>query len=325
MSAGIPVAVASSHTTPPTAHLMGVAHTYQTWNNCGPATLTMALSYWGWPGDQGLVAESLRPNPEDKNVSPSEMTAFVNGEFADLRAVHRYAGSLKLVKGLVAAGFPVIIETGFIPEGEDWMGHYRLVVGYDDAEAALFTFDSYQGAGVPLAYDDADALWQHFNRAYVVVYPAAQEADVAHHLGDDWEADHNAQRALAAAQSEVEADPGNPFAWFNLGTSYTYSGQYAEAAAAYDEAFAIGLPWRMLWYQFGPFEAYLNTDRLDDVVALARRNHGNTQEVEETYYYWGLALQRQGERDEAGAKFEQAIAANRYFDPAHQALQALQQ
>ena len=42
-----------------------------------------------------------------------------------------------------------------------------------------------------------------------------------------------------------------------------------EAAAAFDQARQIGLPWRMLWYQFGPFEAYYETGRYDEVIALA--------------------------------------------------------
>ncbi|MCZ7544836.1 MAG: C39 family peptidase [Anaerolineae bacterium] len=323
--AGVPVAAAqddpaSAVAPPESAYLMGVAHTYQTWNNCGPATLTMALSYWGWPGDQQRAAESLKPDAEDKNVSPAEMAAFVNREVTDVRALHRYAGDLNLLKRLVAAGFPVVIETGFIPEGEDWMGHYRLVVGYRDAEASFFTFDSYQGAGIPLPFGEADALWQHFNRAYVVAYPPAREAELSDLLGDDWDADRNAQRARAAAQSEVEADPGNPFAWFNLGTSHVLNRQYAEAAAAYDEAFAIGLPWRMLWYQFGPFEAYLHTDRLDDVLAHARPVREHTPYVEEMHYYEGMVYLARGERDAARYLFRKALRYNANFAPARSAL-----
>ncbi len=37
---------------PQSARLTGIIHEYQKWNNCGPANLSMALSYWGWKGDQ---------------------------------------------------------------------------------------------------------------------------------------------------------------------------------------------------------------------------------------------------------------------------------
>jgi len=32
--------------------LNGIIHHFQTWNNCGPANLAMALSFWGWEGNQ---------------------------------------------------------------------------------------------------------------------------------------------------------------------------------------------------------------------------------------------------------------------------------
>lgn len=46
--------------------LTGIQHEYQTWNNCGPATLAMALSYWKWEGNQRIIADFTKPNPRDK-------------------------------------------------------------------------------------------------------------------------------------------------------------------------------------------------------------------------------------------------------------------
>jgi hypothetical protein len=43
----------------------------------------------------------------------------------------------------------------------------------------------------------------------------------------------------------------NAFAWFNQGTNLTYFQRYSEAAQAYDTARSIGLPQRLLRYQFG--------------------------------------------------------------------------
>jgi hypothetical protein len=37
---------------PDAVSLTGVRHEYQKMNNCGPAALAMALSYWGWDGNQ---------------------------------------------------------------------------------------------------------------------------------------------------------------------------------------------------------------------------------------------------------------------------------
>ena len=44
--------------------LPGIRHEYQKWNNCGPANLAMALSYWGWEGDQRPIASFAKPNPD---------------------------------------------------------------------------------------------------------------------------------------------------------------------------------------------------------------------------------------------------------------------
>jgi hypothetical protein len=43
--------------------LSGIPHEYEKMNNCGPATLSMNLAYWGWQGDQLVTRAYLRPNP----------------------------------------------------------------------------------------------------------------------------------------------------------------------------------------------------------------------------------------------------------------------
>ncbi len=70
--------------------LSGIVHEYQQFNNCGPTNLAMALSFWGWQGDQRDTRRYLRPNLEvdDKNVMPSEMVAYVE-QFTELAALTR--------------------------------------------------------------------------------------------------------------------------------------------------------------------------------------------------------------------------------------------
>lgn len=123
------------------------------------------------------------------------------------------------------------------------------------------------------------------------------------------------RRNLTQAQADAVAQPENAFAWFNLGTAYNQLGQHENAALAYDKARAIGLPWRMLWYQFGPYEAYYETGRYEDVVLLADVTLTDRPYFEESYYYKGLALAGLG--DDAGAAENLAKAAelNPNFDP----------
>ncbi|MBN1287469.1 MAG: tetratricopeptide repeat protein [Anaerolineae bacterium] len=309
------------------SRLSGFRWVAQSWNNCGPATLAMDLNSYGWNGTQQTAASYLKPDPEDKNVTPGQMAVFVNEQVPGLNAVYRYAGSIDLVKRLIVAGFPVLIETGFEPDGEEWMGHYRLIVGYSDLEASFYIFDAYLGVGENKqgrveTYDSVDKFWRHFHRVYVVVYRPDQEAQLKQVLGADWDPASNAQNALAVAQREAQMYPDDEFAWFNLGTSYVLLGDYESAARAYDVArnTTRGLPWRMLWYQFGPFEAYLHTGRLADVEALASVNLANTQYVEETYYYQGMVYLQRGETDQAVQKFQEALRHNRNFAPAAEAL-----
>lgn len=110
---------------PASVQLKGVRHEYQKWNNCGPANLSMALSYWGWQGDQRDTAAYLKPNARDKNVMPYEMAGYVEEE-TDLSVVVRVGGDVDLIKHFIAAGFPVLVEKGFEGEGFDgWMGTTR--------------------------------------------------------------------------------------------------------------------------------------------------------------------------------------------------------
>ena len=70
--------VNSSPAAPPSAHLYGFTVVKQGWNECGPANITMALSYYGWKENLDYAANYLKPDREDKNVNPWELVSFVN-------------------------------------------------------------------------------------------------------------------------------------------------------------------------------------------------------------------------------------------------------
>ena len=42
-------------------------------NNCGPASLSMYLRYFGWNGDQYDIASLLKPTRQDRNTTPIRM------------------------------------------------------------------------------------------------------------------------------------------------------------------------------------------------------------------------------------------------------------
>ena len=317
---------------PPDYSLFGVEHIYQDWNNCGPATLSMALTYYTDATiDQHIAANWLKPNYEDKNVSPWQMAAYVNTQLGgNLRAIVRQGGELNLLKTLIANNFPVLIEEGYNPPelNQGWMGHYLMMSGYDDAAGHFITQDSYEGPNLPYTYDHINEFWRNFNRLYLVVYPVEREAELMALLGSDADERQNWVNALEEARAEAVASPEDPFAWFNMGTSFVGLEMYSEAAVAFDQARNVGegLPWRMMWYQFGPFEAYLATGRYQDVIDVARANldDGGGQYVEETYYYAGLARAAMGETERAISNLDGAISFNPNFTPAREAKAELQ-
>lgn len=336
-AATLPPPTATPWPVPAAARMGGVTHVFQEWNNCGPATLVMALSHFGLVYSQRDTAAALRPNQEDRNVTPQEMASFVNGQDG-LRAVARINGDLDLLRRLLANDVPVIIEIGFDPPGEyqwlGWYGHYLLPVAYDDAAGQVWVYDSWLGTsevpqtnadpdGRVLTYDELEADWQQFNRSYIVLYEPAQEALVGELLGSALDDDAMWRASLARNQSDAARDPGNAFYWFNLGSTYNALGEYDKAATAFDQARAIGLPWRMLWYQFGPYEAYYQVGRYDDVVLLAETTLKDRPYFEESYYYLGLTQSALQNPSAARENLEKARALNPNFAPAEKALAEL--
>jgi len=315
----LPSPTATTPPLPAKAQLTGITHQWQTWNNCGPATVTMDMSYFGRPETQADAAKFLKPNKNDKNVSPAELAAYART--VGLEAVVRQGGSVTLLKQFLSSGLPVIAETWFIHDNEG-MGHYRLLTGYADDAGQFFSDDSFNGPNVTLDYTQFEADWRVFNRLYVVIYPPEQANLVAALIGPDANDDYLCNRLAQAAQAEIEADPADAIAHFNQGDAYTRLGRYPQAVAAFDQARTLGLHWRRLWYQFTPFEAYYAVGRYQDVLDLAQATIAGAGGLEEAYYYQGLALQA---THQPGAQqaFQAALAYNANFAPAREALAKL--
>ena len=332
----LPAAGTQAQAAPPPAHeIAGFTHIAQHWNNCGPATLTMALTYFGVPADQTPAANWLKPNTEDGNVSPWQMVDYVNTQLpGTTRALVRVGGDLMLLKTLIANDFPVVIEQGYDPEPDrlGWMGHYLLVMGYDDSTQQFNSQDSYLGPNTKYTYSHIEEFWKHFNNTYIVLYDFNREADLLALLANNADTQQNYLNALEKNRQLALQSPNDAFAWFNMGTNYVALADvdakaYEYAAAAYDQARNIGLPWRMLWYQFGPYEAYNAVGRYQDVINLARillDEPGTSQHIEETYYYAGVAREGLGERDRALNNYIEALNQNPNFAPAKEARDRLQ-
>jgi len=323
---------------PPVAMIEGLSIIPQKFNNCGPTNLTMVLNYYGVAVDQFDVAAVVRQNYEDRNVSPEELAGYVRDEAGLEAAVYR-AGDLWQLKQLLAAGFPVIIEKGLIPDEETgWMGHYLTLYGYSEGEQAFLALDTFlgpwnEGEQRWEAYEAVAAYWQHFNHTFLVVYRPEQEAQLNEIVGPTmndplmmW------TRAAEQAQQAIDINGQNAFAWFDRGTALTHlarlkedASYFEQAAVAFDQARLIGLPPRMLWYQFQPYEAYLAVGRVEDVLVLIEATLASQggRNVEETYLYQGHALLAQGDVAGAAAAYRRAASLNPNFVAAQEALAAV--
>ncbi len=314
------------------------------WNYCGPANLTMALNFWGWEGTRDDIAKAIKPGvaevkdfiqagKTDKNVMPYEMVDFAN-EQTELHALSRQGGNENLLKAFIAAGIPVMVEKGYYEADYTgkvaWLGHYQFVTGYNNQGEYFIVQDTYNdGPDFHIDYAHFKEGWRSFNYIFIVVYPTERAQDVEHLLGfwndESWARQH----ALEIASEEENQLEGNDrfFAIFNQGTSLVKLQRYAEAATAYDRAFALYAelgqddtqrPYRIIWYQTGPYFAYYHTGRYQDVINLADNTLNETiskPTLEESLYWRARAEYALGDYEAAYADMRETVRLNPHFSP----------
>lgn len=308
---------------PASAYINGLDMIWQDVNRCSAAALTIQLSYFDeFTDDYNTIMRRLNPNAEDVSVRIEEMIT-VAAEYG-LKGIVRRGGTIIMLKKLVVAGFPVLIENSYYDGAggyNDWMSHNRVLVGYDDATQEFLFLDSLLGNGEDekgkrLNYGDVDERWRAFNRDYLVLYRPEQETALQAVLGPQWDDTYNVMWTLQQNESELNTERADSFTLFNKAWALLQLGRYDEAAATYDAARNLGLPWRMFWYEFGALEAYLAVGRYDDVITIVRNTLQNAPGVEELYYYIALAYYGQGNTERAVANLEAALFRNRFFTEA---------
>ena len=316
---------------PAQASIKSPPYEKQTPNNCGPAALSMAMHMYGWEGDQADIAEFIKPNIKDRNVNPEELRYYVRTQAGWLNLEYRVGGSIEQLKRLLAANYPVIVESvtalnpgdALGPSDDLWAAHYLLLTAYDDAKQEFTVQDTYRGADLKIAYSKLEEEWKPFNNLYMVLYFPQYEEEIKTLLGSDWDPNLNRQNTLAASQAATAINPADAFAWFNYGSNLTYFARYEEAALAYDKAREIGLPLRMFRYQFGPFLAYFHSGRNADLLALTKYALDITDMSEEAWLWYGYGFYRNGDNTGALKAWQKADSINPKFfeDQARKAMQ----
>ncbi|MFP4322950.1 MAG: C39 family peptidase [Anaerolineales bacterium] len=310
----------------PTEHrLTGLDMLWQQYNRCSPTALYMQLSYWDYTGTATEIVRWLNPYNEDKSVRLEELIAFAGTH--GFQGIARTGGTRELMQEIVAAGFPILVENAYWHRNDnnDWMSHNRILMGYDSGafyfyDPLLGPGDDYMGYGI--RYDEFDRRWRDFNRNYMIIFPPEDAERLQAILGEHWDPQRNAELTYEQARAESEITPDG-FAYYNMGEAQLVLGNYEQAAGYFDQARAVGLPWRFHWYRFGAFEAYVETERYDDVFNLVYEVRANEAEIQEIYYWAGRAAQAQGDLERARANYNAALGRNANYPEAQRALDAL--
>ena len=297
-------------------------HMFQSFNNCGPATLSMTLSYLGVDKSQQELGERLRPYQvvggvnDDKSVTLSEVAS--QAEIYGFHAYLRPNGTPEKLEEIIALGLPVVTRT-WTHTDED-IGHYRVVRGYDKSAQEFIQDDSLQGKDLHYSYHEFLELWKPFNYEYLVIVDDKRQAQVEAILGEDvWEK-VAWENALKRVEIEAKEDPSNVHLGFAKSRIYYYLGDYKKSVEEFEKV-EDRLSFRTLWYQMEPILAYEKLGDRARVFALTDNILNNQNRAySEAYLVRGRMLERVGDKSGARGEYEKAVMYNRNLEEAKASL-----
>lgn len=297
-------------------------HIFQSYNNCGPAALSMALSYYGINKSQQELGQELRPyqipggDNDDKSVTLEEV-AEKSKEFG-LIPYLRPNGNNTIIKQFIASDIPVITRT-WLKEDDD-IGHYRIIKGYDDKTQEFIQDDSLQGKNLKYSYDAFDRIWDKFNYEFLVLVPRDKQQLAEQILGKDVDEKTAWQSAVKLSKDKLSQNPSDVTARFNLSVAYYHLGEYQESTEEFEQI-ENHLSFRTLWYQIEPILAYYELGNYNRVVEISDKilnNHNRA--FSELYILKGNIYLKQGNKNAAKSEFEKAVLYNKSLKSAQEAL-----
>jgi len=297
-------------------------HVYQTFNNCGPATLSMIMSYYGKDISQKELGDLMRPyqvaggDNDDKTIFTYEFVDWAKKY--GFEAIGRVNGDIDLIKKFTVNGIPVVVKT-WLHVNED-IGHFRVVRGFDETRKVIIQDDSYEGPNKKISYYDFLSMWQPFNYAYVIVYKNEQKDLVEAILGSEVEESTAWANSLERAKIESELDEANVYPRFNMSAAYYHLSDYKNSVLMYEDV-EENLPKRMLWYQIEPILAYQQLGNYDRVFQISEHifENGN-RAFSELYQIRGEIYLEKGSYDLAKSEFDKALQYNINFSDAKESL-----
>lgn len=300
-------------------------HVFQTFNNCGPAALSMALSYYDVNIDQQTLGRQLRPyqhptgDNDDKSVTLEEVAR--EAEKYGLLAYHRPNGDIEKIKLFIHYDLPVITRTWL--KVDDDIGHYRVVKGYDDSRQEILQDDSLQNKNLWFSYDDFLTMWGKFSYEYVVLVLDDKKEIAEAIIGEDLDEHLAWQKAADQAQAQFQTNPEDITAGFNLSVAYYHLGAFEKSVAAFEQV-ETKLPSRTLWYQIEPILAYYELGNYQKVFYMTDQIlNNNNRAFSELYIIRGNIYKNQGNIEAARREYELAVRYNENLEEAKEALESL--
>lgn len=297
-------------------------HVFQTFNNCGPAALSMVLSYYDLNVGQEELGRGLRPyqNPQGDNDDKSVTLEELGEKAKDFGFIpyHRPNGNIELIKMFITYDLPIVTRT--LTNINEDIGHYRVVKGYNDAIQQIIQDDSLQNKNLWFSYEDFSSLWKRFNFEYLVLVPKDKQQTVEMILGENRDEKIAWKKALRQAQGELSENENDIYARFNLSVALFNIEDYQKSVEEFEKV-QYQLPFRTLWYQIEPIKAYYELGNYQKVFELTDRILNNwNRAFSELYFIRGQIYLKQGDPEAARQEFEKAIFYKYNYLPAQKAL-----
>lgn len=310
-----PLPAISTNSLPSNKLILNDHQVFQTFNNCGPAALSMALSYYGIYKSQQELGEQLRPyqNPQgdndDKSVTLEEVAA--KAEEYGLKAYVRPNGDISVLKNFISADIPVITRT-YLKPNED-IGHFRIVKGYDDSSETLIQDDSFQGKNLKYSYTEFNNLWSDFNNEYLVLVPENKVPIAEKIIGANLDENKAWEKAIQSLETKLKSDPQNVTALFNLSVAKFKIKDYSGSINAFEKV-ENKLSSRTLWYQIEPIQSYYEIGNYSKVMQLtAQIINNHNRAFSELYVLRARVYLKQGEKQHAAEELALAKLYNKHL------------
>lgn len=285
----------------------------------------MTLRFYGINVNQTELGQALRPyqvangDNDDKSVTLDELAE--KAKEYGLIPFRRPNGNIEKIKLFITYDIPVIAKT-WTKVDED-IGHYRVVKGYDDSDGEIIQDDSLQNKNLRFSYSEFNAMWKKFNYEYLVLVPQDKKEIAEKILGEDADFKKAWQNAVNHTQDELQKDPDDIYARFNLSVAFYNVGNFKQSVEEFEKV-ENSLPFRTLWYQIEPIQAYYRLGNYDRVFAITDKilNTFN-RAFSELYILRGNIYLKQGDKQAAKTEFEKAILYNQNLKEAQDALNSL--